>query len=275
MKTLATIFIFILFFINSYGIAQNDTINKIDESSLKQGYWIKYFNDSTTVKEEGKYLDNKKEGIWKSYHDNGKIKSTITYNGNKPNGYAKFFYVNGNPSEEGLWKGTKWIGAYKFFHKNGKPAYEWSYNDKGKRTGVQKYYHKNGQLMIEGEWDNGKEKGVITEYYADGSLKSQKAFNDGVMDVETVKVYKKKTVKTDTPKEEIVIKKEKVDKPIQYFDGNGQHTLYTKTKKVDREGLFKRGKLIDGKRYYYNSDGEIERIAIYKNGKVSNIIYKD
>ncbi|MBI4646574.1 MAG: toxin-antitoxin system YwqK family antitoxin [Bacteroidia bacterium] len=172
----------------------SDTINKVDANNMKQGYWIKFDNTKTIKVEEGKFVDDKKEGIWITYYADGKIKSEITYVKGKPDGYARIYYQNGNLSEEGDWKGTKWVGNYKFYYENGSTQYEWSYNNTGKRTGEQKYYHDNGNLMITGEWIDGKENGVIKEYNEKGVLIAEKSFNNGTLDPASVKDYEHQNI---------------------------------------------------------------------------------
>ncbi len=261
-------------FSQKFKLYNGDTINYIDFNNQKQGLWLIFNKTDKTIKvEEGKYVNNKKEGIWKKYYPGGKIKHEITYISNKPNGNAKFYYENGNISEEGIWKGNKWIGNYKFYHDNGKPSYEWTYSEKGKRTGTQKYYHKNGNLMIEGEWTEGKEIGIIKEYYEDGTIKSKKDFKDGKFDVASAKFYNKDL----SPKDTVIVKEHIVNDKVSVgvFDGNGFHKTYNKQKKLQREGEFKNGKLIDGKRYYYNSEGKLIKTSIYRYGKVVDVIYED
>ena len=60
-----------------------------------------------------------------------------------------------------------------------------------------------------------------------------------------------------------------------YFDGEGQHTLYTKGGRVDCDGWFHKGKLVNGKKYFYTADGKLERIAVYKEGKIFDIQYQE
>ena len=267
MKFLFFLISFILL-ISVNSVAQNfkifngDTINRIDDNNLKQGMWVVFNNDTGKKIDEGIYKNNKKNGIWKKYYKSGTIKSEITYLNNIPNGYAKFYYKNGNISEEGMWKINKWTGNYKYYFENGKLSYDWHYNSSGKRTGEQKYYHKNGNLMIEGNWSDGKESGVLKEYYADGSLKSEKNFADGKLDEASVKHFKK------LEKTSAISKQQKTGKMVGEFTGNGYYKLYNKLKKIDREGEFSQGKLVDGKRYYYNNKGVLIKTSIYKNGKL-------
>ncbi|MBN1252973.1 MAG: toxin-antitoxin system YwqK family antitoxin [Bacteroidales bacterium] len=282
-KYILLIFISLNFLLvaNSQGVINNsDTINRLDANKNKYGWWIYlYTNETKKIEKEGNFVNNKKHGIWKSYYLNGNLKSEITYINNRPNGYAKIYYETGKLSEEGIWQGTKWVGKYNFYHENGEKAYEWSFNEKGKRSGIQKYYYPSGKLRIEGDWREGKENGVIKEYDEKGSLKSEKFFAAGQFNEKSSKFYAEKKVSVDEIPDDTnaTISKEHIDNEnnensYEVFDGNGNHKLYNAFKKIDREGEFRNGKLIDGKRYYYNSDGLLIKTVIYKNGRITEVI---
>jgi len=263
----------------TFEIYKSDTINKTDALNKKQGNWIHFFSDnSSKIEKIGVYENNRKTGIWKTYYSSGSLKSEITYVNNQPDGYAKIFYENGKISEEGTWKGTKWVGNYNFYHENGQKAYEWSFNENGKRSGVQKYFYENGKLLIKGEWNDGKENGVITEYYENGSIKAEKQFASGQMNAGSSKFYaEKKVTIEDIPDDtNATVTKTQVEtnneNTSQTFDGNGFHKLFNAFKKVDREGEFRNGQLLNGKRYYYNSEGVLIKTTIYKGGAVIETI---
>lgn len=268
--------------LQSFEMSGKDTINKVDAEGHKQGKWVVTnkiknlpdYKDDQKV-EEGMYADNKKTGIWKEYYPNGNVKNKITFENNRPNGYAIMYHDNGKISEEGLWKNNRWVGDYKLYYENGQVAQEFKFNTSGKREGQQKYYFENGQTMIEGDWKEGKEAGIVKEYYQNGDIRSEKNFNDGNIDVATSKTYEPKK---PLPKEEekpkdsienapkIVVKQdEKPNLPNKVFDGEGQWTLYNKNKQLSKEGVFSKGRLIDGKVYYYSENGILNRIAVYKN----------
>ncbi len=266
--------------IQSYEIYKNDTINRIDHNNKKHDYWIFFLKtDKSKIEKEGNYSNNRKKGVWKTYYSDGKLKSEITYANNRPNGYAKIYYRNGKLSEEGVWKGTKWVGKYKYYHENGKKAYEWSFDEKGKRSGKQKYYYASGKLRIEGDWRDGKENGMIKEYYEEGGVKSEKLFAAGEFNANSSKFFaEKKVTVEDIPDDTNAtisrehITKENQNKKYQAFNGNGQHKLYNAFKKIDREGLFKNGKLVNGKRYYYSADGKLVKTVIYENQRLVKTI---
>lgn len=269
------IIFWLCFYVTFNAWSQKDTINQTDTDGKPHGYWIIYENNIKL--EEGYFEHGIKIGLWKEYYPTGKLKSEITYQAGKPNGYAKLYYENGHISEEGIWEENKWIGDYKYYHLNGNIAYEWKYNESGKRTGIQKYYHENGKLMIEGEWKDGKENGTIKEFDKEGKLIAEKTFNNGQLDTASVKIYKPANNNSNSQQKQKEVKVIQEVKPqnteIGIFDGNGFYRTYHKDGKIDREGEWKNGRLMDGKKYFYDETGKIIKTSIYKNGSVINIIY--
>jgi antitoxin component YwqK of YwqJK toxin-antitoxin module len=281
-----TISFFILFYLSFVGKSQtfeiykSDTINRTSSDGKKYGKWISFFDtNKLKIESDGVYENNHKTGIWKTYYANGFLKTEVTYVNNSPNGYAKIYYENGKICEEGFWKGTKWTGKYLYYHENGNKAYDWNFNDEGKRTGEQKYYHENGKLMIKGEWIDGKENGTITEYDAGGNIRSEKVFAGGKIDEKTSKFYATKKVSVDEMPDDTnatsskgTMDTNKTQETYGTFNGNGNYRLFNSFKKVDREGDFRNGKLMNGKKYYYNTEGKLLKTEVYTNGKVTEII---
>lgn len=273
-------------FICQTAIAQStnsDTLNQIDPATgNKVGYWIvlnsvkKLPNYSMEAKvEEGKYAESKKVGIWKMYFPSGNIKSEITYTNNKPSGYAKMYYENGKVQEEGNWENNRWVGDYKTYYENGQPFYDFKYTTAGKRDGEQTYFYEDGKVMMKGVMKDGKETGVWEEYYENGDLRAKKAFNDGTLDAENTEVYapkkplppKKEEPASKEPPKIADASKEKINAAYKPFDGNGYAKLFLTGGRLSKDGEFKNFRLMDGKDYVYNSDGILERIAVYKAGK--------
>ena len=281
MKKFYLIYVFV-FFVNiinaqSYEIYKGDTINIIDKNNFKQGYWVKNKPFSEEKIQEGNYVDGKKEGLWKTYYSEGGIKSEITYQHGEKYGKAIIYFENGNIAEEGVWLIDKWVNKYKAYYKNGKLSFVWNYNESGMRSGYQRYYYENGKIKIEGEWENGKEKGIIREYYSDGSLRSEKIFNAGKTGKDSITIYEikekitaKNNVKTKT--KDIVKKHYKEPDSLGIFEGNGHHVFYNKYKKKEKEGIFKKGYLIEGKQFFYDKNRNLLKTAVYKEGKIIHII---
>lgn len=282
MKKLYPILIFIFVFFNfvnaqSYEIYKGDTINVIDKNNFKQGYWVKHKPYSEEKITEGNYVDGKKEGLWKSYYSGGGLKSEITYQHGNKYGKAIIYFENGNIAEEGVWLIDKWVNKYKAYYKNGKLFYAWNYNEYGTRSGYQEYYYENGKIKIEGEWEDGKEKGVIREYYPDGSLRSEKIFNAGKTGSDSITIYEiKEKITADkienTETKDTVKTHFKEPDSLGIFEGNGHHVFYNKYKKKEKEGIFKNGYLFEGKQFFYDEEGNLLKTAVYKEGKIIQII---
>jgi antitoxin component YwqK of YwqJK toxin-antitoxin module len=269
----------------TFELSGKDTINRADAEGKKQGKWV-YFGrhkpgmcyQADQKAEEGKYLDNRKTGIWVEFHCNGNLKSRVTFANGRPDGYAQIFHENGKIMEEGNWKNSRWVGKYKLYYDNGQVQHEFAFNESGKRDGPQKYFHDNGQVAIEGNFANGKESGVIKEYYENGDVKAEKNYSDGTVDLASIKEFQPKkpmVPKSADPVENApVIKVREDERPNEAeatktkgpFLLNGQHILYNRSKQISKDGLFKDNRFMEGKDYIYDENGILKRIAVYRNG---------
>ncbi|OFX79184.1 MAG: hypothetical protein A2X12_01910 [Bacteroidetes bacterium GWE2_29_8] len=99
-----------------YGIdGQIITKGKYEEG-MKQGEWFLKVGD---YKEEGVYVDNEKDGIWKHYYESGKLSFIGEYMYGEPFGKHTYYYENGNVMEEGTYKNGKKNGIWKLFTEEG------------------------------------------------------------------------------------------------------------------------------------------------------------
>ena len=108
MSSKSIIFIFLL--IPILGLSQNDTLNQRDKNDLKQGHWIYYGKDRPAEGfpangkiEEGRYVNDRKEGVWIRYHVDGmtpKLKGM--YVNNRPCGEFWKYNLDGTLKESGV-----------------------------------------------------------------------------------------------------------------------------------------------------------------------------
>ena len=260
-------------------IQRFETQNMTDSSGRRQGYWkitgsmsVEEGYKATQVIEEGNYIDNKREGIWKKYYPTGALQSEITYQHNHPFGAYKTFYPNGNIEEEGFWRTNKNTGGFKRYHENGKPAQEFSFNTYGKRNGVQKYYYPNGRLQLEVEVENGVAHGFYKSYYPDGTLREKKRITNGEVEPGSVEkhqpasLYKEIADVPELPRTETIPIHE--DRPnLEEFKETGFNTLYNRNKQLSQVGEFVNGRLTDGKWYKYDENGLLKKVEVYKEGR--------
>jgi antitoxin component YwqK of YwqJK toxin-antitoxin module len=256
-------------------------INQTDNRGQRQGYWIIKGNmvDDHDYKpeskvEEGNYVDNRKDGLWKRYWPNGKLRSEVNYQTGKPLGEYKLFYENGKLEEHSHWVNSKNTGDFKRYYSNGNPQQHFIFTDNGKRNGMQRYYHENGKIAMEVNIVNGNESGILKRYNPDGSLAEEKTFENGIVKQGTAKQYKpvtpQPTISKDVYDEKVgnesKVTTDKTNKATS-FKPNGFNTLYDRNGSLTQVGEFVEGRLYDGKWYRYNSDGLLIRIEIYKGGK--------
>ncbi len=115
-----------------------------DKNELKQGKYKRYFN-SGTLRKEGIYIDDKKNGQWKYYTSSLKKGDSIythelvkieTYRENLKNGYFKEYDFDNILTTEGNYKNDKYFGECKWYHSNGQISSLENYKDKGKLENI-------------------------------------------------------------------------------------------------------------------------------------------
>jgi len=254
-------------------------VNQVDNEGKKQGRWIIKAHmldilgfQPDDVVEEGDYLNDMREGTWQRYYPSGETRSEILYRENIPNGPYKIFYEDGQIEESGNWRLNKNTGDYLRFYENGQLQQKFTFNKTGKRNGRQFYYHENGQLAMEVEVANGKENGDLVRYDENGLKTEESSFENGVMKSGSLKRYgntKPKQIKVDVPKDAVATEPDASRKAnaAHSFQENGFNTLYDQNYHVSQIGLFKRGRLWDGKWMRYSKDGILIRIDLYKAGR--------
>ena len=234
-----------------------DALNQVDDKGLKIGYWINYSKDGKTKLDEGNYIADKKDGIWKAYFADGKIKHEITYTNGAAKGYAKMYYEDGKLREEGTWNEKHWTGDYRYYFPNGQVAYMWNYNNQGKREGEQKYFHENGNIKYKGGWENGQVKTSVEIYDESGKLVQNRVYENGKF-TESVSSTPQ-TTPSQTPK------------TYSTFTGTGYNTVYRLDGKVEKKGYFEKGILINGEFNEYDENGNLTQIKVYEKGQVVKI----
>jgi len=254
---------------------QSDTINQII-NDMKQGYWIIYGKDKPDKGypengkiEEGRYLDNRKNGMWIKYYSDG---STPRLKGNYRNGrpYGEFekFHDNGVRSQKGSYKNKKMDGEYVISNSEGVVTQEKNFNSDGKEEGVQKYYFDNGTPQMVIIKENGVPTGESITYWPNGDEKKRVKYGPNGEVQETVEIDRVNPPLGEEPDGGGGPPGDKgVKKDGKPFNRDGYNKIYNKNDEIWMDGEFKRGKLWDGKLYVYDSDGILLKIQVWKDGK--------
>ncbi len=133
-----------------------ETIN-YSEDGLKNGEYQLMSNGKLI--EKGKYLNDKKDGLWIVYNTNRVLISEINYSQGKLNGDFKQYYYDGQPKVIAKFDNNDPIGEWKYFSKKGKIIKQGKFEN-GKAVGVWKVFKSNGKKVIS-EYDFTEKKFIV------------------------------------------------------------------------------------------------------------------
>ncbi len=141
---------------------QMQGLYKDSNCKIKNGGFA-YFYPNGNISSVGKYINQKKEGLWLSYHYNGMMQDSTTYHDDKQVGVSMGWYQNGFPSDSSYCdEEGKAVEVYWF--DNGQPSGAGRRID-AKQFGKWQYFHKNGKL-------------AATEVYGQNALESRIYFTE-------------------------------------------------------------------------------------------------
>ncbi len=96
---------------------RGDTLNCIDKNGNKRGKWkikVDPLRGNPGYEEEGEFLENRKEGIWRKYNLMGDLMAVQNYKWGNLDGVAQYFTISGIEREES-WKAMNPLNAYDTF----------------------------------------------------------------------------------------------------------------------------------------------------------------
>lgn len=153
--------------------------------------------------EEGKYVDNKKEGTWLYYHKDG---TTVRLKGefvnNQPTGIYYKYHENGVLKETGSFVNNQQSDSLKHYYDNGTLEYEAWFNENGKEHGSVKYYFSSGQLEFEYNATNGVPTGEAIRYFSNGELKEKMTYDQSGMVIKSERMHAVNPMDEVNPKPE-------------------------------------------------------------------------
>lgn len=255
----------------------------------------KVYNSQGKLMASGKYVDEKRDSVWKFYADKGWVISEETFVKGKKEGISKSFFEDGTLSSETFFKNDRKNGSVKEYYADRSPKMVGAYiNDtlEGKVT----YYFPGNIISAEGVYKKGIKEGVWKHFTNKGVPESQilykagkivkKQIDNGVMEeFYYPKVNPKDTVgyalKTKPiPKATYTIKSAKKDGPFTEYHNAGKWVIEAsknpdtgedelrevlKGQKVKCKGAYKNG-VLDGKITWFTLDGKIEKEEVWENG---------
>ena len=156
--------------------------NQIDSSGLKQGKWVKMWNNGM-VKYRGQFRDDKPYGEFKYFYPSGKLKVVLEYSEDGSRAHNISYYENGKKMAEGDFVDQKKEGKWKYFsEEDEKLILEENYKN-GKLNGeAVTYYHDSGKPFEILEYKNGVKDGEWMKYFPEGQLMTETFYKNGVLE---------------------------------------------------------------------------------------------
>lgn len=260
------------------GTLPADTVNRLDEQGRRQGWWqitgpvpSKPDYHAGVLYEEGRYVDSRRNGLWKRYWPNGKARSEVNYLKGLAKGVYTTYYPDGRPEEQGSWDQDRNTGTFKRWYPNGNLMQEFGFDANGTRNGPQKYFHENGRLEVEVNIVDGREEGVMKRYSSGGELVETAEFHQGQAKEGTFRSYKPTAVVADAPlpaDAKPAPGRTAEERPnMEVFKAEGWNTLYDDQHRLAQQGQYRKGRLWEGKVYKYDRNGILQRIEVYAKGR--------
>lgn len=276
-----------LLFANTLAWCQPDTLNQTDADGKRQGHWILYgvdrpdagIPDSGKV-EEGRYVDDRKTGVWIKYHKDGitpRLKGE--YKNNRPNGSYSKYYDSGTLQEEGQFYRGKYFGDLARYHRNGNLRYLGVYDGSGREVGDSYYFFSNGCKETLYRHDTASVVQLIVHYDKERCNEPK----DTIIPMRSSCFANDKTVAFDYAQSP-VHRREKKSTKVKTWRIRDEHYIdYSDAvicKELNEKGeylnpgnlLYFKGTCKDdhvwkGTMYFYDKSGKLERTELWSRGR--------
>lgn len=212
-------------------VSGQEKINFTDDKGLKQGKWIKKFENGNTLY-EGTFKNNKPVGEFKRYYISGKLISVLNYHENSDSIDAIFYHPNEYLAAEGVYKHQKKEGEWVFYSAKEKDCIICRENYiNNLKEGKSVKYHLNGNIAEELFYVNDSKDGGWVQYFTDGQVCIKSSYTNN-----------------------------SVNGKFETFHTNGKREITGTYINDIRNGEWK----------FYNDDGTFKRTIIYRNGVADN-----
>lgn len=130
---------------------------------------FKWYHPNGYLQTAGNYTNNKRSGVWLSFHENGMMSDSVFYNENGGIvGKRLGWHTNGMMADSTMIN-PDGSGVSIYWWENGNPSAAGRYAAGQQRHGKWQYFHSNGQLASLETYNNGKL--IDKEYYNEKGLK--------------------------------------------------------------------------------------------------------
>lgn len=236
-------------------LAQNDSVNRVDDNGLKQGRWIK--KEKGIKRYEGQFKNDKPFGRFTYYHTNGKTKSITDYSSDGSIAMTKLYDTDGLLEASGKYINRIKDSTWTFYFKGGEKISSIETWKNGKKNGIMKTFFIDGKIATECRYVDDNPEGPCKEYYTSGTVKKEYAFKNGMLDG-TFKTFFMNNMPDISGKYENALK---VGDWVEYNE-NGK----IKLRRSFRNGILYKEAKINGSFKEYYADGIPSLDVTYRDG---------
>ena len=147
----------------------------IDDLVERQGLYYEKFTNTpysgaVVGKEQGKFRNGKKNGVWDYYFENGQLSATEVYKNGELNDETVGYTENGNVYFRGQYKEGLAVGEWlTYFYDSLQVSTKKTYRD-DEENGLIYGYYTGGHLRYTAEVRQGKWNGLYTYYNENGTV---------------------------------------------------------------------------------------------------------
>ena len=129
-------------------------------------------NGKHQLENQGLYVDNKMNGLWRVWYTSGQIAEVSEYVNGQYDGIVTQWYLEGFPSSEGKYVKGKMEGLWKEWYDNKQISRELEYVN-GINHGIESIWNYDGSPKSRGLYVRGQKHGLWTYWYEDQNGTSQ------------------------------------------------------------------------------------------------------
>jgi antitoxin component YwqK of YwqJK toxin-antitoxin module len=234
----------------TFKVIDNDTINRVDVSGLKQGHWI----EMNQFESRGSYKDGIRDGQWLTYFGGNYIQKIENYQKGKFIGGAFEFDRWGRLIAERYYMNGVSNGVSKTFTADGFFTSFTEYKD-GKINGVKKIYYQDSpdKVMEEAHYKNDIKDGPSKWFTKEGRLVADYNYQNGLLEGD---------IKTYYPSGKLLL--------LEHYNLNnhqGEAIEYFESGKEKRKGIYKND-LKEGEWTLYDENQNVISKERYKEGSL-------
>jgi hypothetical protein len=281
--------IFICGFSYAGGLRSSDTLNKLNRSGEREGWWVLKEKDPVTGVElklkEGRYINGRKNGVWITYYEDGKTPRLIgEYSDNRPSGSYFRFDRKGDLQQasaipksisvkQRVQVSNPVFSCRMFFNQRDVVAGQVFFTNRiFKKDLAVKFWVessmksvKSQSKLIDFTWLEVNYTNILTTYTAIRTPKKMRVEPEVAELKPKVQRKRVSAAKEQNYYYPPAIRQPRVAKGMTFVP-NGLNKLYTESSEIWIDGHFVNGQLYSGKVFIYDHDGVLLKVRVYKNG---------